>query len=1114
MGSTVMPGRMPAGYLGITLSITLFGAMLSQIFVVPLADNFGRKFMFEICLIIMFFASALSAFSLYNTQLDAPGMNVVGSLCFWRFCLGVGVGGMYPLTGAIVAEYSPKFTRGSYLSLAFAAHGFGIFLACIITIIACAGIKERYPATFFPLSIEGCSTYTALDGNGLLPCPAATQQAYNLRVYNSAPSQIQYIWRSVVSAGAFGALLTFIFSRLYIVETPRFMAQVAGEYAKAIDDLAHQCEIDYRDQLLAAEAGHEESKGEGLEVEHLEQVYFREFLARHGVNLLLASLSWFFVNIVFSGLLILIEEPARVIGFNKGNYWQPATDECAGLAVGYLTVCLSALIPGYYVSVATIDKMGRKVTQFMGFVMMAVWCSACAGSFDKLLPPNNDKLMDGTDPVWRSEATGWCVMFACTFFFAAWGPLSTSFILPAELFPSAWRATGYGLCAAAGSLGSIVGIWIFTYASQPFPRQVTYAYPCTRTDPPADLYNMGVGACVRLPACPVGRQLPAEYNVGYPCSYCPDGTKSGCYPYGLGTAGSMAIMVPILAVGAVVTMLLPLTDNRSLEEISLDEQEHENFLGGQRRTLELPDISSSSASALKRDVYMERGYEEAHPRGTEADPAMRAQRELERQRARADMLAKERAKAQLVAAPGQRVPAKFSDTLAGLKVPVSDESDASGEDVVHKKQTKYGGGRGGGGVGSAAAYTEAMPPSQFSQYDDEKIAKLQSPSVPLVRSPPGADEDAPMARPPPGLEVQTAATKINQRLQSSEKEPPLARSPPGAFSEPRSALSSGSPRPVAQPSPGMDLDDDDTGDSFDQIPVARTPPGEGFVSSAAPPPVSDPPVKKSAFAVFAEQLLSPLSVPPMAKAPPGLAERPPLVIVPTPPAPSRTEEDEFSDRTVPISPPPQALPLPRPASLKLTTALPPPVPAARQEVENPLRPAATPSPSPAVSLFLPPARMAQRPAGQQQAWSGRGLQIGLGRSLGGLGPTPRHLPPALAPRSSTGKDSPTKRSSSRTGVAGIDVDDESGLRLAYDEPAASMEPAMESLASSIAAARLLTDSLSSSRGNNPPAPSASGPDAGADTGPASSTFFGSRAREASLVSRDPSPPDDPRYADS
>jgi MFS family permease len=51
---------MPIGTLGILLCITFFGAMISQLTLIPLADRFGRKFLFEISLLIMIVSSMLS----------------------------------------------------------------------------------------------------------------------------------------------------------------------------------------------------------------------------------------------------------------------------------------------------------------------------------------------------------------------------------------------------------------------------------------------------------------------------------------------------------------------------------------------------------------------------------------------------------------------------------------------------------------------------------------------------------------------------------------------------------------------------------------------------------------------------------------------------------------------------------------------------------------------------------------------------------------------------------------------------------------------------------------------------------------------------------------------
>ena len=140
---------MPITSLGISLSICFVGALISQIFIVPLADRYGRKLILEVCLVIMtttsFFSVTITsfftihfsilsisififigwfqAFTFYDTQNKADGPHVIGSICFWRFFLGVGVGGIYPISAVIMAEYSPTALRGCYLVLVSASQG-------------------------------------------------------------------------------------------------------------------------------------------------------------------------------------------------------------------------------------------------------------------------------------------------------------------------------------------------------------------------------------------------------------------------------------------------------------------------------------------------------------------------------------------------------------------------------------------------------------------------------------------------------------------------------------------------------------------------------------------------------------------------------------------------------------------------------------------------------------------------------------------------------------------------------------------------------------------------------------------------------------------------------
>merc|ERR1719230_2106453 len=49
------------------------------------------------------------------------------------------------------------------------------------------------------------------------------------------------------------------------------------------------------------------------------------------------------------------------------------------------------------------------------------------------------------------------VFFGLTFLFSNFGPNTTTFVIPAEIYPTASRATCHGVSAAAGKLGAVIG---------------------------------------------------------------------------------------------------------------------------------------------------------------------------------------------------------------------------------------------------------------------------------------------------------------------------------------------------------------------------------------------------------------------------------------------------------------------------------------------------------------------------------------------------------------------------------------------------------------------------------------------------------------------------------
>ena len=55
------------------------------------------------------------------------------------------------------------------------------------------------------------------------------------------------------------------------------------------------------------------------------------------------------------------------------------------------------------------------------------------------------------------------ILYGLTFFFAKFGPNSTTFIVPAEIFPARFRSICRGISTAAGKAGAIIGITAFVF---------------------------------------------------------------------------------------------------------------------------------------------------------------------------------------------------------------------------------------------------------------------------------------------------------------------------------------------------------------------------------------------------------------------------------------------------------------------------------------------------------------------------------------------------------------------------------------------------------------------------------------------------------------------------
>ncbi len=110
-------------------------------------------------------------------------------------------------------------------------------------------------------------------------------------------------------------------------------------------------------------------------------------------------------------------------------------------AVGNILIALMGTVPGYWVTVGLIEKLGRKKIQIIGFVGLGVTLLLLGVAFEKIK---------------QASIILFIVIFTLMQFFQNFGPNATTFVIPGEVFPTRYRSTAHGISAAAGKLGAII----------------------------------------------------------------------------------------------------------------------------------------------------------------------------------------------------------------------------------------------------------------------------------------------------------------------------------------------------------------------------------------------------------------------------------------------------------------------------------------------------------------------------------------------------------------------------------------------------------------------------------------------------------------------------------
>ncbi|KAF8486184.1 major facilitator superfamily domain-containing protein [Russula ochroleuca] len=390
------------------------GNLVGQILFGWLADLVGRKRMYGVELMIIItstFAQAIAG--------SGPAINIVAVLTCLRFIMGIGIGGDYPLSAVITSEFAATRSRGRLMTAVFASQGWGYLASTIVALVTVSGFKT-----------------------GIL---------------QDTPTDLEhldYCWRILIGAGCVPGVVALYF-RLTIPETPRFTMDIERNVKQAcrnIEAVLSANGVAPGVWRVDREASTERTDAPRASIRDFRR-YFGQW--KNARVLFGTAYSWFALDIAFYGLglnssKIFTAKILSALGLGSTDY--------SGTRGIYYTlhdniICTmiivsTALLPGYLASFLVIDCWGRRPLQFMGFIMLSILFLIMGFQFQEF-----------NQSIWRLKIL--MFLYCCANFFQNFGPNVTTFVIPGEVFPTRYRATGHGLSAACGKLGAIVAQIIF-----------------------------------------------------------------------------------------------------------------------------------------------------------------------------------------------------------------------------------------------------------------------------------------------------------------------------------------------------------------------------------------------------------------------------------------------------------------------------------------------------------------------------------------------------------------------------------------------------------------------------------------------------------------------------
>lgn len=380
-------GKIPASTTTLIKVSTSVGTVIGQLGFGFMADKIGRKKIYGTELIIMIVATILQC-----CLGESPAVNFVAIFACLRIVMGVGIGGDYPLSSIISSEFSTTKWRGAIMAAVFSNQGLGQVFAGIVALVVVAAYKG---------DLEHANSAKECVG----ACVKANDQ----------------MWRILVGFGCVPGCIA-LYYRLTIAESPRYSLDIK--------------EHDVLEKVTDAEAALDETAHDLTPPKASFRDFWRHFGQwKYGKILLGTAGSWFTLDVAYYGLGLNTGVILKTIGYaSSKNVYKSLYNT----AVGNLILVCAGSLPGYWVSAATIDTVGRKPVQLGGFIILTALFCILGFAYNKI--SDHAKL----------------ALYVLAQFFQNFGPNTTTFIVPGECFPTRYRSTAHGISAASGKVGAII----------------------------------------------------------------------------------------------------------------------------------------------------------------------------------------------------------------------------------------------------------------------------------------------------------------------------------------------------------------------------------------------------------------------------------------------------------------------------------------------------------------------------------------------------------------------------------------------------------------------------------------------------------------------------------